>query len=68
MTKLEIEKMDDDDYDETDDDDLDDEAEGCGSRVPGQCDLIGTEWCDWNCPLHDEVFKSRLRALKAAAK
>lgn len=44
-----------------DDCDLDDEeAEAemnCGSHRRGQCDLAGTEWCDWSCPFSPRVFR-----------
>lgn len=40
--------------------DDDDFAEmNCGSYARGRCDLAGTEFCDWSCPLHDEVFPPR---------
>ena len=42
---------------EPDDEGFDELA--CGSSRHGQCDLIGTEYCDWSCPLRDEVFKKR---------
>lgn len=46
-----------DDFDLPEDDDLD-EA-NCGSFRKGSCDLAGTEYCDWSCPLHNEVFPPR---------
>ncbi len=43
--------------DEVFEDDIFEEAEAnCGSRRHRQCDLAGTEYCDWSCPLHNEVF------------
>ena len=53
-----------DDYDDFGDDLEDDEdlAElNCGSRRKRQCDLAGTEYCDWSCPLRDEVFPPKRR-------
>lgn len=41
-----------------DEDDEEAEAElNCGSRRSGQCDLAGTEYCDWSCPLASLVFR-----------
>ena len=54
-------------YDDLPDDDLDKEDEleaawsGCGSRRKGQCDVVGTEYCDWQCPFRHEVFSPRRR-------
>lgn len=43
---------------EIDEDDIDEEAEmNCGSNRHGQCDLAGTEYCDWSCPLRNVVFR-----------
>ena len=51
------------DYDSFEDDGPEDQYEAaldrCGSRGKRQCDLAGTEFCDWCCPLHDEVFPPR---------
>lgn len=44
------------DYEYDEPDEEIDPADNCGSRGHRQCDLAGTEWCDWSCPLHDEVF------------
>jgi len=49
-----------DEFDEADDLDVFEEAEiNCGSRRKWQCDLAGTEYCDWSCPLRDEVLPPR---------
>ncbi len=33
------------------------EAElNCGEDDDGQCMLAGTEYCDFECPFHNEVF------------
>jgi hypothetical protein len=51
--------MDDDDlYDDDDngiehEDDLEDE---CGLMDDGQCQLAGTEHCDFTCPMRDSEF------------
>lgn len=39
-----------DDYDPEPDEDDDDGLDECGLHDDGQCDLAGTEWCDWSCP------------------
>lgn len=38
------------------DDDLDDLDFDCGERNEGGCQYAGSEWCDFKCPFHDEVF------------
>lgn len=45
--------------DEEVEDDFDEAAANCGSRRHRQCDLAGTEYCDWSCPLRNEVFPPR---------
>lgn len=45
------------DFDLPEDDYLDELD--CGSSRKGSCDLAGTEYCDWSCPLHNEVFPPR---------
>lgn len=51
-----------------DDDDFYDDDEtmeyDCGAIEPGNCALAGTEWCDWECPLHNEIFAVRLEKTK----
>lgn len=41
----------------------DEEAEvmmNCGRYAgAGGCSLAGTEWCDWDCPFSDELFRPR---------
>lgn len=59
-------RPDDDDWFEPDEPESEDErlerlAESCGSRRKRQCDLLGTEWCDWLCPFRDEVFPPKKR-------
>lgn len=65
------EKDDDEDFNPYDDcdeqDDFEQLADQCGSHRDGQCDLAGTEWCDWSCPLHDEVFRAAIRRARKAA-
>lgn len=43
-----------------DDEDLVDDLEeldfDCGESSEGGCQYAGTEWCDFECPFHDEVF------------
>ncbi|MCW5697402.1 MAG: hypothetical protein KIS96_11810 [Bauldia sp.] len=53
----------DDLYDEDDEDDR--EAE-CGrwdnGRLTHSCALLGSEWCDWECPLRNTLFKDEPHA------
>ena len=53
------------------DDEIDEEEQAamdCGSRGQGRCDLAGTEFCDWDCPLHNQVLRAAIRRAKARAK
>lgn len=45
-------------YEDDDLDDLDEADLNCGSHTKGQCDLAGTEYCDWSCPFSDSVFSA----------
>lgn len=47
--------------DDFEDDDLDDAEMSCGLMPDGHCQLVGTEWCDWDCPFADEAAHNRRR-------
>jgi hypothetical protein len=34
----------------------------CGMTGDGHCELAGTEWCDWRCPISREATHNQVRA------
>lgn len=34
----------------------DDGADSCMMGPDGYCGAAGSEWCDWECPLHNTYF------------
>lgn len=59
-----------DDFDYADDDleDDDDLVEDCHMGPDGQCDMAGSEWCDWDCPLAEMHARARIAKMKARQK
>lgn len=59
-------KPDDDDYefedfdeDEDERDEYEEAMDNCGQMSDGGCTLVGTEYCDWDCPFSKMIFRSR---------
>lgn len=44
---------------DSEEDELDDALDNCGQLRGGGCSLIGTEYCDWECPFHKSAFQAR---------
>lgn len=53
-----------DDEDEVDERELDEYEEAmlnCGMTQDGACMLIGTEYCDWDCPFSQDMWRNLRR-------
>lgn len=55
---------DDDWFDDDEPDDDDDLSDECGMTPDGYCQLAGSEWCDWSCPISREHNAARIKAMK----
>lgn len=52
---LELNRDHDEDEGPTDDDAFDSLMDDCGMMDDGGCSMVGSEYCDWDCPFSDEL-------------
>jgi hypothetical protein len=48
-------------FDDDDQPDEDDDLEDCMMGPDGYCGAAGSEYCDWECPLHNSHFGAALQ-------
>ncbi len=64
----EAEFLNDDSPNDDDDDDLENAMDECGQMSDGFCTMVGSEYCDWECPFSRQMHANANRKRDASGR